>query len=119
LLAGVAASWYFGNNAAAVATYDPATGVTIDGIAGDGGVNRNPVPSRPFIALQLAALGLDNLASCCARPPSPPAPAGNVRRHRGPASTAVGVNGSTRHRKLRLTPPSPAIPSIVTPVAGS
>jgi hypothetical protein len=40
-LAAVAASWYFGNNAAGVTAYDPATGTAVDGIAGDGTVNRN------------------------------------------------------------------------------
>ncbi|MFI5891910.1 hypothetical protein ACIA5D_17550 [Actinoplanes sp. NPDC051513] len=40
-LAGILAAWYFGANAAGVAAYDPATGRTVDGIAGDGAVNRN------------------------------------------------------------------------------
>jgi hypothetical protein len=40
-LAGVTAAWYFGANAAAIPAYDPATGRTIDGVAGDGTVNRN------------------------------------------------------------------------------
>ncbi len=41
LLAGVAASWFFGANPAGVPAYDPATGTTIDGIEADGRVNRN------------------------------------------------------------------------------
>ena len=40
-LAGIAAGWFFGQNAAGAAVYDPATGVTRDGIAGDGTVNAN------------------------------------------------------------------------------
>ncbi len=40
MLAGVAAGWFFGGNTAGVAVYDPATGVTNDGIAADGTVNR-------------------------------------------------------------------------------
>ncbi|WP_053227874.1 hypothetical protein [Solirubrobacter soli] len=40
-LAGVAASWYFGNNPAGAAMYDPATGVTFDGVSADGTINRN------------------------------------------------------------------------------
>ena len=40
-LAGVAAGWYFGANPAGVAVYDPATGVTNDGVQADGTVNRN------------------------------------------------------------------------------
>lgn len=40
-LAGVTAAWYFGANASGAPTYDPATGVTYDGVAGDGTVNQN------------------------------------------------------------------------------
>ncbi|WP_157210261.1 hypothetical protein [Nocardioides aequoreus] len=40
-LAGVHAAWFFGANNAGVPTYDPATGVTIDGVEADGRVNQN------------------------------------------------------------------------------
>ena len=40
-VAGIAAAWFFGNNPADEAMYDPATGRTYDGIEGDGRVNRN------------------------------------------------------------------------------
>lgn len=40
-LAGLAAGWFFGANAAGVPTYDPATGRTADGVSADGVVNRN------------------------------------------------------------------------------
>ena len=40
-LAGFAAGWFFGQNTAGVPTYDPATGVTFDGVNADGTVNRN------------------------------------------------------------------------------
>lgn len=40
-LAGVYAAWFFGANNAGVPTYDPATGVTIDGVETDGRVNQN------------------------------------------------------------------------------
>jgi len=40
-LAGMTAAWFFGANTAGVPAYDPATGVTIDGISGTGVVNRN------------------------------------------------------------------------------
>lgn len=40
-LAGVHAAWFFGANNAGVPTYDPATGVTIDGVEADGRINQN------------------------------------------------------------------------------
>jgi hypothetical protein len=40
-VAGIAAAWFFGNNPAGVAMYDPATGRTFDGIESDTRVNRN------------------------------------------------------------------------------
>ncbi len=40
-LAGVAAGWFFGQNPAGTPMYDPATGVTYDGVSADGVVNRN------------------------------------------------------------------------------
>ncbi|MEJ5945961.1 hypothetical protein WDZ17_11735 [Pseudokineococcus basanitobsidens] len=40
-LAGVTAAWFFGANPAGVPVYDPATGVTNDGVAPDGTVNAN------------------------------------------------------------------------------
>jgi hypothetical protein len=40
-LAGIAAGWFFGANPAGVPVYDPATGVTDDGVAADGTVNHN------------------------------------------------------------------------------
>ncbi|HET6634920.1 MAG TPA: hypothetical protein VFH77_07810 [Streptomyces sp.] len=40
-VAATAAAWFFGANRAGVPVYDPATGRTFDGIAGDGTVNRN------------------------------------------------------------------------------
>ena len=40
-LAGVAATWYFGNNAAGAVVYDAATGRTFDGVSSEGVVNQN------------------------------------------------------------------------------
>jgi len=40
-LAGIAAGWFFGANPAGLPVYDPATGVTYDGVQADGTVNRN------------------------------------------------------------------------------
>ncbi|SDP37995.1 hypothetical protein SAMN04515671_3957 [Nakamurella panacisegetis] len=39
-LAGIAAGWFFGQNAAGTAVYDPATGVTNDGVSATGTVNQ-------------------------------------------------------------------------------
>ena len=40
-LAGIAAGWFFGQNPAGIPMYNPATGVTFDGVSADGTVNRN------------------------------------------------------------------------------
>ncbi|QLQ38811.1 hypothetical protein [Micromonospora robiginosa] len=57
-LAGMTAAWYFGANAAGVPGYDPATGRTVDGIAGDGTVNRNAGAESTIHGL-LSMLALD------------------------------------------------------------
>ena len=57
-LAGITAAWYFGANAAGTAAYDPATGRTVDGIAGDGTVNRNSGAESTIHGL-LSMLALD------------------------------------------------------------
>ena len=41
LAAGIAAGWFFGQNASGQAVYDAATGVTRDGVSPDGVINRN------------------------------------------------------------------------------
>jgi len=40
-LAGLAAAWFFGNNAAGAAMYQPDSGIVYDGINDDGTINRN------------------------------------------------------------------------------
>jgi hypothetical protein len=57
-LAGLAGAWFFGANPAGVAMYDPATGVTRDGINGDGTVNPNSGAESTIHGL-LAMLALD------------------------------------------------------------
>ncbi|WP_348787372.1 hypothetical protein [Leifsonia sp. NPDC080035] len=57
-LAGAQAAWYFGANPAGVPVYDPATGVCVDGIAGDGTVNRN-CGAESVIHTELSMLALD------------------------------------------------------------
>jgi hypothetical protein len=57
-LAGVAAAWYFGANAAGVPMYDPATGVTFDGVSADGTINHNGGAESTIHGL-LSMLALD------------------------------------------------------------
>jgi hypothetical protein len=57
-LAGVVAAWFFGANASGAPTYDPATGVTFDGVAPDGTVNRNSGAESTIHGL-LTMLALD------------------------------------------------------------
>ena len=57
-LAGVVAAWFFGANASNAPTYDPATGVTFDGVAADGTVNHNSGAESTIHGL-LTMLALD------------------------------------------------------------
>jgi hypothetical protein len=57
-LAGITAAWYFGANAAGIPAYDPTTGRTVDGIAGDGTVNHNAGAESTIHGL-LSMLALD------------------------------------------------------------
>ena len=58
-IAGVAASWFFGNNPAGTPMYDPTTGRTFDGVEGQGNVNRNSGAESTIHGL-LAMLALDD-----------------------------------------------------------
>ena len=57
-LASFAAAWYFGNNPAKAPMYDPATGITFDGVARDGAINRNSGAESTIHGL-LSMLALD------------------------------------------------------------
>ena len=57
-LASLFGSWYFGTNASGAPTYDAATGVTFDGVAANGTVNRNS-GAESTIHGQLSMLALD------------------------------------------------------------
>ncbi len=57
-LAGVFAGWYFGQNPAGTPMYDPATGVTYDGVSADGVVNQNSGAESTIHGL-LSMLALD------------------------------------------------------------
>lgn len=65
-LAGLAAAWFFGANHAGVVMYDPATGVTFDGLATDGTVNRNSGAESTIHGL-LTMIALDGHPSVRAR----------------------------------------------------
>ena len=58
ILAGIAAAWFFGNNPAGTPMYDPATGITYDGVDGAGGINHNSGAESTIHGL-LAMLALD------------------------------------------------------------
>ncbi len=57
-LAAMQAAWFFGANHAGATLYDPATGVTFDGLQPDGSVNRNSGAESTIHGL-LTALALD------------------------------------------------------------
>lgn len=57
-LAGIVAAWFFGANTSGEPTYDPATGITFDGVAPDGTINRNSGAESTIHGL-LAMLALD------------------------------------------------------------
>ena len=57
-LAAMNASWFFGTNRSGAPVYDPATGVTFDGVAADGTVNRNSGAESTIHGL-LTMLALD------------------------------------------------------------
>jgi hypothetical protein len=59
-LAALTAAWYFGANAANEAVYDPATGITFDGISPKGEINRNSGAESTIHGL-LSMLALDSL----------------------------------------------------------
>ena len=65
-LAGMQAAWFFGANHAGAQMYDPATGVTFDGLQPDGTVNRNSGAESTMHGL-LTALALDAHPDIAAR----------------------------------------------------
>ena len=57
-IAGIMAAWFFGANASGEPVYDPSTGVTLDGVAGDGTTNQNSGAESTIHGL-LTMLALD------------------------------------------------------------
>ena len=67
-LAGIAAGWFFGQNPAGIATYNPATGATDDGINANGTVNLNSgAESTIFGLLTMEALDANPDVAAIAR----------------------------------------------------
>ena len=65
-LAALFGSWYFGTNKSGEPIYDPATGVTYDGVNGDGVINRNSGAESTIHGL-LSMLALDAHPEVAAR----------------------------------------------------
>lgn len=67
-LAGIAAGWFFGQNPSGRPMYDPATGVTYDGVSADGTVNLNSgAESTIHGLLSMLALDADPALAALAR----------------------------------------------------
>ena len=65
-LAGMMGAWYFGMNKAGQPVYDPATGVTFDGVQADGSINRNSGAESTIHGL-LSMIALDAHPDVAAR----------------------------------------------------
>ena len=109
------AAWFFGANAAGAPTYDPATGVTFDGVAADGTVNRNSGAESTIHGL-LTMLALDAHPGAARDRPDRRRSASRVgarprrgrgrdarrRRQRRDARRAVDRRVAVRRHRLRL-----------------
>ena len=98
-LAGMMGAWYFGMNRAGQPVYDPATGVTYDGVQADGSINRNSGAESTIHGL-LSMIALDAHPEVAARA---------VSVTRGTAMsglTAVEAEGSTATTGTVVTPES-------------
>jgi hypothetical protein len=99
-LAGVAAGWYFGQNPGGAVMYDPATGVTNDGVAADGTVNRNSGAESTIHGL-LSMLTLDANPDVAAI-----ARASGVVSRRDGQRTVEAESGALGGAASVVTPPS-------------
>ncbi len=100
-LAGLAAGWYFGANRAGRAMYDPATGVTFDGLQPDGTVNLNSGAESTIHGL-LSMLALD------ARPRARAVATGATRLLGITAPTVVEGEAATGLARARVVTPEAA-----------
>lgn len=74
-LAGMMAAWFFGANASGKPVYDPATGVTFDGVQADGSVNHGSGAESTIHGL-LSMLALDANPDVAARAQATPVVSG-------------------------------------------
>ena len=99
-LAGVAAGWYFGQNPGGAVMYDPATGVTYDGVSASGDVNRNSGAESTIHGL-LSMLALDAAPDVAAT-----ARASGVVTRRDGQRTVEAESGALTGAASVVTPPS-------------
>ncbi|MFB3977817.1 hypothetical protein [Microbacterium proteolyticum] len=92
-LAGMQAAWFFGANHASAQMYDPATGVTFDGLQPDGTVNRNSGAESTMHGL-LTALALDAHPTIAARATALTAVADRVGLSYVEAEDATSTDGT-------------------------
>ena len=92
-LAGMQAAWFFGANHAGARMYDPATGVTFDGLQPDGTVNRNSGAESTMHGL-LTALALDAHPTIAARATALTAVADRVGLSYVEAEDATSTDGT-------------------------
>jgi YD repeat-containing protein len=98
-LAGLEAAWYFGNNRSGVQMYDPASGVTFDGLEADGRVNVNSGAESTIMGL-LTMLALD------ARPDVAAAATGRNERVGQLSWTQLEAESGTLTGAARIVTPS-------------
>ena len=92
-LAGMQAAWFFGANRAGEPMYDPATGVTYDGLQPDGSVNRNSGAESTIHGL-LTMIALDARPDLAARASSVTTIADRVGLQVVEAESATDTDGT-------------------------
>ena len=95
-LAGMQAAWFFGANRAGEPMYDPATGITFDGLQPDGTINRNSGAESTIHGL-LTMIALDARPELAARASSITTIAERVGLELVEAEAAVETDGTVTH----------------------